>query len=562
MAHLNLRPGETADLASGTAIGAATRAPSPVAPAPRQSAVTPQAAPEKAERPISEILETLGFAFSAAGAGFQGKPIPTSPAAKRKAAQLQQQKLDLEKARFDQSAAAANFQEAQTFLKMAKDIPSDSKEAYAKLVQERFSQKDPDLANILGLALEDSSVAATLDNVGLPEGNAWLQSVVEQFDGDINATNKWLNTDTGRKRLFEEADSLFRPGIREKLFNLSNNLEQNFDAKTFAQIKKLSSPGGEKVTVGEIMSLLPKILDPENQFSDAEKTVLERNPDLLKEQGIIDDAEAAKAKAARDQKVFAANLKAAEDRKEKDEGALSARGKELADAGFEPGTEEFQSEMREGIRISRDKIPGIAPTGSITPTVGLRIRSDLSAALKPHTERLASVTQIRSTIETVTGNDNQKGSVIAERLVSNLFGSNQLKAVAELDRFVKAGSIVRRVANSLTLAINGKATESTLEDLKELVDVIEGLTIDSANTIRANFRKTLKASGVTESNTKDLIGEDAAASGSKVIETKVTKLMSAKDFRALSPTEQLAHYNTLTSEQKAEQLRLFKSKGK
>ncbi len=323
MAHLNLRPGGTADLASGTAIGATTRAPSPVTPAPRQSAVTPQAAPEQAEPPISEILETLGFAFSAAGAGFQGKPIPVNPAVRRKEAELKQQRLDLEGQALRQRIFQTNLAKAQTFIKLSKDVPEKSKEKFKNLVAEAFGDDESNLGEILRIALDDESVGSVLEDAGLDPENPFIQSVVAS-QGSPEAAVKFLTTSQGVTLLQDQADEKFRPSIREKLLNLTQNIEENFDAKSIGRIKSLSSPGGKDVTVGEIMSLIPGIKNPENQFSKAERLVLERNPELLLEQGIVSDKEAAAAKRKREEDLFKAGL-AKDDGKVKESTAEAAR---------------------------------------------------------------------------------------------------------------------------------------------------------------------------------------------------------------------------------------------
>ncbi len=275
MAHLNLRPGEGVQGLNA-----------------REPVVTPTAPPATQGRSTSEILEALGFAFSATSAGLQGRPLPKDPAIARNEAQQRARRIQLEEEQIKQQTFQSNLNQAQTFLKMFKDVPEKSKGKFKELVSDTFKGRDPEFGAILGLAFEDPSVNSVLENFGVDPNDPFIQSLVEAHGSPAGAV-KFLGTDQGQVLLKQQADDKFRQPVRSKLSRIVQSIDENLPKETMAKLRSRNSPGGVELTVGETLGVIPEILLAENQFSPEEMAVLERNPELLLEQGIISDKAAA-----------------------------------------------------------------------------------------------------------------------------------------------------------------------------------------------------------------------------------------------------------------------------
>ena len=312
MPHRNLQPGEVHE-----PIGVAgDRTPILTSDIPAQ----PTAQPATRERSISEILEAVGFAFSATGAGLQGRPLPKNPAVARREQALKERRANLEEQALKQSMFQSDLSQAETFLKLFKDVPEANKEKFKASVADIYKTRTPEIGTLLNLSFNDPSVGDILENFGVDPDDPFVQSLVQSQGGDVEATIKFLSTDQGQDLLKEQADNKNRPAIRAKLSTIVRNLKDNFSPAQIAEIEKASSPGGKELTVGEILTLLPQVRQEQNRLDESEMRVLERSTGLLLEQGIISDKAAADFKAQQ----RAAGLKTARETRPSDQ-AVSRR---------------------------------------------------------------------------------------------------------------------------------------------------------------------------------------------------------------------------------------------
>ena len=125
------------------------------------------------------------------------------------------------------------------------------------------------------------------------------------------------------------------------------------------------------------------------------------------------------------------------------------------------------------------------------------------------TDRISTANELLGLLE-LEGLDpkTKKISIIADRLVSRLFGGSDTKAQAEIETFRSTGDIGNRLASAATMFLRGTYNEDTLEGFKELAKFSLNRNVTSYNGKLAQAIKTASmASNLDEDKAIALFGE-------------------------------------------------------
>lgn len=104
--------------------------------------------------------------------------------------------------------------------------------------------------------------------------------------------------------------------------------------------------------------------------------------------------------------------------------------------------------------------------------------------------------------------DIQQSSILKDRLVSRLYGGSDQKAQAELNTFRQAGSISKRLADSVTNFFAGTYTQETIDGFVEYARFKANQAQNSYNTKLTNQINSLSVSPqLTEEDLKQILGK-------------------------------------------------------
>lgn len=197
---------------------------------------------------------------------------------------------------------------------------------------------------------------------------------------------------------------------------------------------------------------------------------------------------------------------------------VSTRSQEITEAyGVEAGSDEHRKLYQQALDIG--------PSLSITDIK--TVRGDWSTATAPERENMATADEIMGLVDLSSLGAIGQESVIADRLVSRLFGGSDQKAQAEMNAFRSSGSIGKRIADSATMFLQGVYTTDTFEGFKKLAAFSKSRNIQSYN----NKLKTVKgqysmAQNLSETQVSTLFGEaleqDKAPSSQINVGTEIT----------------------------------------
>ena len=138
---------------------------------------------------------------------------------------------------------------------------------------------------------------------------------------------------------------------------------------------------------------------------------------------------------------------------------VSTTSREITEAyNVKPNTPEHEKLMQQALAIGELTIGDIKSV-----TEGWRTETS------QETDRISTAKELLGLLE-LEGLDpkTKKISVVADRLVSRLFGGSDTKAQAEIETFRSTGDIGNRLASAATMFLDGTYNADTLEGFKEL----------------------------------------------------------------------------------------------
>jgi len=178
---------------------------------------------------------------------------------------------------------------------------------------------------------------------------------------------------------------------------------------------------------------------------------------------------------------------------------ISTKSREIEEAyGFKTNTPEHQSLLQQALAIDTLSIGDIKSV-----TEGWRNETS------QETDRISTANELLGLLE-LEGLDpkTKKISIVADRLVSRLFGGSDTKAQAEIETFRSTGDIGNKLASAATMFLGGTYNEDTLEGFKELAKFSLNRNVTSYNGKLVQAIKTASmASNLDEDKAIALFGE-------------------------------------------------------
>jgi len=150
----------------------------------------------------------------------------------------------------------------------------------------------------------------------------------------------------------------------------------------------------------------------------------------------------------------------------------TTKSQEITEAyGYAAGTKEHQKLFQE--------LLDIGPSLSINDIKA--VRTDWSTSTETERGNIATADEITGLVDLSSLGAIGQESIIADRLVSRLFGGSDTKAQAEIAAFRSTGSVGKRLADTATMFLQGVYTTDTLEGFKKLAAFSKARNIDAYN---------------------------------------------------------------------------------
>jgi hypothetical protein len=178
---------------------------------------------------------------------------------------------------------------------------------------------------------------------------------------------------------------------------------------------------------------------------------------------------------------------------------ISTKSREIEEAyGIKTNTPEHQALLQQALAIDTLTIGDIKAV-----TEGWRNETS------QETDRIRTANELLGLLE-LEGLDpkTKKISIVADRLVSRLFGGSDTKAQAEIETFRSTGDIGNKLASAATMFLDGTYNEDTLEGFKELAKFSLNRNVTAYNSkLGQAINKASMASNLNTDKATILFGE-------------------------------------------------------
>jgi hypothetical protein len=178
----------------------------------------------------------------------------------------------------------------------------------------------------------------------------------------------------------------------------------------------------------------------------------------------------------------------------------SITSKEITEAyGVKAGTPEHQELMQTALDIGP----------KLTVTDVKTIRADWNTTTKEHREAIDTADQVIAlTSMAHLSDDPEQISIVADRLVSRMFGGSDAKAQAEMNAFRSSGSFGKRIADAASNFLSGKYTKDTFEGFKKLAAFTKNRNIVAYNKkLKGATDSFALSDNLTQAQANTLLGE-------------------------------------------------------
>ena len=149
------------------------------------------------------------------------------------------------------------------------------------------------------------------------------------------------------------------------------------------------------------------------------------------------------------------------------------KSREITEAyGHKAGTAEHKRLMQQSLNIG--------PSLSINDIKN--VQTGWATTIEKERESIKTADEVSALVSLSSlSKDPEQIGVLADRLVSRLFGGSQSKAQAEMTAFRSSGSIGKRIKDSATMFLAGTYTKDTLEGFKKLAAFSKERNVNAYN---------------------------------------------------------------------------------